>query len=123
MRDKVKPELRRRIEDPLVSAAVVIEEARWEWTSEGVCRYKIGRGEDVCPQSIEKLSGCRCIYELQARDKRQLCLWSCSHPPPSPLLPFLPLVIISLFLFTPALQPRINQAGNGGAACSGILTL
>ncbi|TNN46221.1 MICOS complex subunit mic25a [Liparis tanakae] len=47
-------------DEPLYLAVIGME--GWESMSEGVWRYKIGEKRmfaDVCPQSIEKLSGCR----------------------------------------------------------------
>ncbi|TKS77100.1 MICOS complex subunit mic25a [Collichthys lucidus] len=61
MRDKVKSEYY-CIEDPLYLVAVVIGMERWKRTNVEIQ----DRGEeDVCPQSIEKLSGCR-IREVNA---------------------------------------------------------
>lgn len=52
------------IEDPLYLVAVVIGMERWERTNVEIQ----DRGEeDVCPQSIEKLSGCRCIQATRKR--------------------------------------------------------
>lgn len=64
------------MEDPLFLVAVVMGMERWERTSEGVWRYKIGE-KRMC--ALSQLKSCQGAgaYKLQARDKRQLCLSSC----------------------------------------------